>query len=163
MDLVAQPVLRLLRGSAVIAQAVGLYNESELWPVEVDAEAVEPLLSFGLWETGLAGDRHEALLVHGVGHREGAVVEKLAERPRAWTRHGVLQRLAQRLRIDQVELVGLVDGPLGLAGRQASSQVDQRADRRRDGDVVAAREVVAGEGPAVDVDSGARAARGTGR
>src|SRR4051794_7595992 len=145
MDLVAQPVLRLLRGSAVIAQAVGLYNESELWPVEVDAEAVQPPLSFGLWETGLAGDRHEALLVHGVGHREGAVVEKLAERPRAWTGLGVVERLAQRLGIDEVELVGLVDGPLGLGGWQARGEVDEGADRRCHWDVVVGCEVVGGE------------------
>ena len=41
VDLVASPVAGLLGGSTVITQPVGLDDEAQLGPVEVDAKAVD--------------------------------------------------------------------------------------------------------------------------
>jgi hypothetical protein len=48
--LVAGPVPGLLGGGPVIPESVRLDHQSELWPVEVDPEAVDPLLGQGPWQ-----------------------------------------------------------------------------------------------------------------
>ena len=112
--LIAAPVTRLLRGRAVVAQAVGLDHEAEVRPVEVDAEAVEPLLGQRRRQARPPGDREKAALELRVGQGEGVAVEQLAQGGGA-TRPG--ERRAQALRIDEVEPVGLVDRGLELAPR----------------------------------------------
>jgi hypothetical protein len=47
MRLVAHVIARLLSSSAMVEQAVGLNNQSQVWPQEVDLEAVDP--GFRLW------------------------------------------------------------------------------------------------------------------
>ena len=39
--LIAHPIPALLRGCPVILETVGLYDEAKVWPVEVDAKAVD--------------------------------------------------------------------------------------------------------------------------
>jgi len=79
MGLVAKPVFRLLGGGAVVAQAVGLDDQAEVGPVEVDVESVELDLRLGLGQADAAADRPEALLELRVGERERAEVEQLTQ------------------------------------------------------------------------------------
>jgi hypothetical protein len=60
--LVSQPIGALLRGRSVIAQAVGLHNQAELGPIEVDPVAVDHALRLGLRQTSPAHDRQKAAL-----------------------------------------------------------------------------------------------------
>src|SRR3954469_19911412 len=79
MGLVAEVVARLLRGSAVVAQAVGFDHEAEGRPVEVDAEAVDLRAREWRRKTRSASDREEAALELGVREKEGLAVESAAE------------------------------------------------------------------------------------
>jgi hypothetical protein len=45
VGLVSAPIARLLGGRSVVAEAVGLDDEPEAGPEEVDAKAVHPLLA----------------------------------------------------------------------------------------------------------------------
>jgi hypothetical protein len=54
VGLVADPVSGLLSGRAVVAQAVGLDDEAEVGPPEVDLEAVDVGAGRRLREPGLA-------------------------------------------------------------------------------------------------------------
>ena len=77
--LVTAAIPGLLRRRSVIAEAVGLDDEAEIGPVEVDPEAMEPDLGPRLREAGAAGDRDEAALELGVGEKKGAAVEEATE------------------------------------------------------------------------------------
>jgi hypothetical protein len=62
MDLVTEPVARLLRGRPVVPQAVRLDDETELRPVEVDAAAMHLGLGQRRRQSGPTGDRPETAL-----------------------------------------------------------------------------------------------------
>jgi hypothetical protein len=114
--LIAEAVARLLGRRAVIAKAVRLDDEAELGPVEVGLEPVHDASRLRLRQRCLAHDREEQPFERGVGERERVTVEHLAKdcdpRP-AWK---VIQGNSQRLGIDEIELVGLVDCGFELAG-----------------------------------------------
>jgi hypothetical protein len=59
VGLIAEGVAGLSGGGAVIAPAVGLDDQSQARPVEVDLEAVDHLLRERSGKTGLGGDRAE--------------------------------------------------------------------------------------------------------
>lgn len=137
MGLVADPVLLLLRGRAVMAKAIRLDHEPEIGPVEADLESVHPLPRSRRLQPGPAHEPQESPLELGVGEREDAPVEDLAER-RDTGDAGVPGDLRpQRFRIDQAELVRLVDGGLELFGRENSSQIDKGPGRTGDWDAIA--------------------------
>lgn len=57
VGLIATPVARLLGGRAVVAQPVGLDDQAEVRPEEVDSEVVEVSLRQRRGQTGAPGDR----------------------------------------------------------------------------------------------------------
>jgi hypothetical protein len=57
VSLVTQPIARLLRGRAVVAKAVGLNNQAELRPEEVDVVPVDASLRMRAIKSSAAGDR----------------------------------------------------------------------------------------------------------
>jgi len=75
VGLVADSVPELLDGRAVVAQAVGLDHQTEVWPVEVDLEPVHPLACEGRGQTRAFGDGEEEALEVRVGEGEGLTVE----------------------------------------------------------------------------------------
>ncbi len=155
VGLIATPVARLLGGRAVVAQPVGLDDQAELRPEEVDSEAVEVSLRQRRGQTGAPGDRQEAPLELGLGEGEGVALEQAPERGRAALGPAAGERRAQSLRIDEVEPVRLVDESLELARGQAGGEVQHGADRTGDTDAVEGREVGLGERAAVEADAGA--------
>src|SRR3982751_979211 len=107
VGLVTPPVARLLRRGAVIAQAVGLDDQAQVGPVEVDAEAVHSCLRLRLWQARALDNREEAPLEGGLRQRETAAIEEAFDRRGAPAAVHLLDRLAQSLRIDQVEPIRL--------------------------------------------------------
>src|SRR5437899_599166 len=109
MCLVAEAVSGLLCGRAVVAEAVGLDDQPEVRPVEVDLEAVHPRLRLWLWEAGPACDGEEDALELGGCKDEGEAVEELAQRLRSHSPGPLIEGRRQRFGVDEVELVRLVD------------------------------------------------------
>jgi hypothetical protein len=125
VDLVAEGVAGLGGGSAVVAPAVGLDDEAEAGPVEVDLEAIDDLFGERGWETGGRGKRPEEDFEFVVGETEGMAVEERAQRPNARLARVAVEGGAQRIRIDSVALVGLVDGPLQTLRRKFGRKIDE--------------------------------------
>jgi hypothetical protein len=119
VDLIPNPVAGLLGRRAVIADAVGLDDQPERAPVEVDLEAVDPGARLGQRQAGAAGDREESPLELGVGEGERATVEGLAQVGGARSPNGIDERGTEGLRIDEVELVGFVDRAFEQVAPQA--------------------------------------------
>jgi hypothetical protein len=80
MRLVTQPVARLCGRGRVIAQAIGLHDEAEVRPEEVDLEPVQACAGLWLPEASRAREGKELPLQLGVGEREGAAVEHPSQR-----------------------------------------------------------------------------------
>jgi hypothetical protein len=134
MGLVAAQVDLLLGGGAVVAEAVGLDDEAELRPEEVDAIATEPPLGGGRGKSRVADDREEPALQRVLGAAEGLRVEDPLEAAEPGAARLAIQRRPQPMRADQVEPVRLVDRVFDLVVGQARRQVDQDRDRIPDGD-----------------------------
>jgi hypothetical protein len=79
VDLIAQPVACLLRGRAVVTEAVALDDQAALRPVEVDLEAVHDLLRERERQAGRHGERKEVALELGPGLPVSPPVQGLAE------------------------------------------------------------------------------------
>src|ERR1700743_3870380 len=75
MDLIAAEVHRLLGGGPVMAQAVGLDDEAEGGPEEIDSISAQPALGLGRRNAGLTDDREEAPLERVRRPTEGLRVE----------------------------------------------------------------------------------------
>ncbi len=138
MDMIASAIGGLLGRSAVIAEAVRLDHESQLGPVEVDAEPVELLLGQRNGQSSPADQTQEASLELGVGEGERAAVEDLAERGRAPHTRSLLDDLPKPLRINQSEGVCLIDSGLECAAIDLRRQIDQCSSWGRHRDPVAA-------------------------
>jgi hypothetical protein len=121
---VAPAVPRLLGGCAVIAQPVGLDHESQLGPVEVDAESGHPRAGLGRRQVRAPNDREEAALELGVGEDEGTLTEERPERCDSWSRCGPRERAPKLLPVNEIELVCLVDGRFELpwSGRRGENR-----------------------------------------
>jgi len=130
VGLVANAVAGLLGRGAVVAQAVGLDDQAEIGPEEVDAKAADDLAGKRERQAGGAREGEEPALELGVGEREGGCVEQVAQHTDARRSREALERPAQRPRRDQSELVGFVHGALELPGLQPRRQLDERARRR---------------------------------
>jgi len=139
----------------VVTQAVGLDHEAELRPEEVDAEAVDPLLRERRRQTSGTRDRQKSPLELGLGEPERAAVEEPTEGRQAAPPRITLERQAERLGIDEIAAIGLVDCCLELRRVEACRQIDQRADRRRHRDSVSLGDLLRAElGRPVDADAG---------
>jgi len=164
VSLVAEPVPRLLGGRAVIAKPVSLDDETEVGPVEVDFEVVDPLARERDRQAGFAREREEEAFELLLGEAKGAPVKDGAEAGDARLALALLKRLSQFGRMDEVIFVRLVDHPLEAAPVQAQRHVDDGLDRRRDRDALARGGVVPGieRGPAVNPEAWATPARRAG-
>jgi hypothetical protein len=136
--LVTLPIPRLLRRRAVISEAVGLDDEPEFRPVEIDLEAVHAASGPGLGKAGSTSDRQEPALELGVGERERWAIEQLSQRRNSVPAGQPTECRAESLRIDESQLVRFVDRDLQLTSCQPGGEVDQRADGLCNGDAVAA-------------------------
>src|SRR5687767_12819636 len=76
VSVVAQSVLRLLRGRAVIAKAIGFDDQAELRPVEVDLEAVDVCPGLRGGQASPPGDGQKVTFEFRVRKREGLAVER---------------------------------------------------------------------------------------
>jgi hypothetical protein len=152
--LIAKSIPRLLRGRAVITQAVGFDDEMQIGPVEVGFETVDAGTGKRLWKTSGAGKWEKAAFELGVDEVEGAPVEHFSHLANPGTSNQLSKGSAKLLGISEAELVRLVDRGLQGPSVEPRRQVDQRADRGRDWNAVVPRYVIAGEGRApVDDDS----------
>jgi hypothetical protein len=87
--------------------------------------AVDPGFGQVDWNARRGGDRPEEPFQLVIGELEGALVEQRREPLHARLADSLLESFSQRLRVDQVPLVGLVDSPLQPPVRQFGRQVDQ--------------------------------------
>src|SRR5919106_6663489 len=129
MRLVSQPIPRLLGRGSGIAQTVGLDNESDVGPVEVDLKSVHLALGLGQGKPGFAGDRQESALELRVGERERLPIERLPKSGNARPAIEAAYRRSERLGIRQVALVGFVDRRLQPIAWPPTGDVDERAHR----------------------------------
>jgi hypothetical protein len=109
---VAASVTGLDRGRAVVAEAVGLDDEAQIGKEEVDLEAVQDLFAERHGKACFHCDWAEEDLKIGVREEEGALVEELAQGLHAGLASVVIESGPQRLRVNQVQLVRLVDRAL---------------------------------------------------
>src|SRR5436190_466903 len=105
--LVADPVARLLHRRSVIAKAVGLDDESELRPIEVDPNAGEPPLRGGRRQAGTPSDGKKSPFQLGLGEAEGRAIEDAAEPRGAVDAASVVDEGSETFRINEIELVGV--------------------------------------------------------
>jgi hypothetical protein len=134
--LVTPQILRLLLRRAVIGESVGLDDQPQLRPVEVDLVTVDDLPRQRARKPGPQGDRNERTLQAGPREAEGADIEDLPQRLLARPRRHLVEARAQPLRIGEALDVGLVDDRLDLVARADRREVDDRAFRRGDRDAV---------------------------
>jgi len=138
VGLIAEPIPRLLGGGAVIVETIGLDDQGEVGPVEVDFEVVHPLP--GQWnrQASLPGQREEPPFELLLGQPKGPPVEDVAEPGDAGFPLASIERLTQLWRMDEVVLVRLVDRTLDSPPVEAKRLVDEGLDRSGDRDVVTA-------------------------
>lgn len=139
MGLVADPVSGLRRGRAVIAQAVGLDDEAEVGPVEVDLEAVDDLFGERGRQAGRGGERAEKDLQVRVREAEGFGGQQRSEGADSRFPPLVLERVSQFRGVDQVALIGFVHGALQRPRCQAGGEIEQGAHDRGGRDPVPGR------------------------
>lgn len=125
MRLVAATVTRLLRGRAVVAQAVRLDDQAALGPEEIHAEAVHERARLRQAQSGAARKGQEAAFELGVGEDEGVPVEELAQGCDPGPAGYVIKSIAKYVGLDQVALVRLVDSAFESRPRQNSGQIDE--------------------------------------
>ena len=80
VGLIAKAVLSLLGGGSVVAEAVGLDDQAEGGPIEVDAETIDSLLCEGWAKTCPADDSQKTPLELRVGEHELATIEDFTQR-----------------------------------------------------------------------------------
>jgi hypothetical protein len=96
----------------VVAEAVGLHHEAEGGPEEVDFEAVDELFAERRRQSRGGRDWTEEDLEIGVGKAEGESVEQLAQWPDARLAGIPMEGAPERLGVDQIALVSVVDRAL---------------------------------------------------
>lgn len=141
MLLISNSVAHLLRGCSVITQPVGLDDQAEVRPEEVDREPVDAAAGLGWREAGLADEAHEAPLQLGVREGEGVAVEGVAQHLGTRPRLHLVESGTQRLGVRKPALVRLVDRGLEVISVQLRRDVDQCDDRGSDGDAVMPRQI----------------------
>ncbi len=124
MVLVAATISGLLRGSSVVAQPIGLDDQPQVGPEEVDAIAAEVFARDGHRQSRLRHEWQEEPLEFGVGEPKRAPVEQLPQPRNAPAPSVSLKLSAKRLRINEIEPIRLVHRPLE-AGIVHASKVNQ--------------------------------------
>jgi hypothetical protein len=111
----------------VVAQTVGLHDQPQIWPVEVDFPAVDELFAEWEWEARFDGNRAKEDLQLRVGEAKRALVEEPAQQRRSRLPLVALKRDSQLFGIDQVALVRLVDRSLHRDLVGFGCQIDKRS------------------------------------
>jgi hypothetical protein len=62
VGVITEPIPRLLSRGAVVSKTIGLNNESQRRPVEIDFEPIDQALLLGRWEPGLPCDWQKVAL-----------------------------------------------------------------------------------------------------
>src|SRR5215218_7601148 len=137
-------VLCLLTRRAVVPEAVGLDDEIELRPMEINEVAVDPLASSRWRQAGVPDETQEAPLELGIGELEGPSVENLAKQGHAVDARVLVNRFPKRFRVDQGELVCLVHCCFERTVLEDRGEVNQGPGRGGDRDPVSARDVCGG-------------------
>jgi hypothetical protein len=114
VHLVSEPIPSLLGRRSVITQPVGLDDQAQVGPVEVDAKAVYAALGQRRRQAYAADERQEAPLELAVSQAQGLAIEQRAQRGHPSLPDPAVKRGPQPLGIDEVEPVGFVDGRLEL-------------------------------------------------
>ncbi len=129
MGLIPAAIARLLDGSAVVGEAVGLDDQTQIAPVEVDDEPIQADAGLRLGQARAPRDREEPALQLRFGQYERVAVEEVAEHldPALPRPRGELG--SELIGADQVQLVGLVDGALEAGEVQFDGEVDEGAGR----------------------------------
>lgn len=125
----------------MVAEAIGLDDQAEIGPVEVDFDAGDDLFAQGLRKAGRSGDGTEKDLQVGIREEKGVPVEKPAQATHAGLPGKAGEAFPQFLSVDQVALVGLVDGSLEPSRLELNRQVDEGAGWGRYRNPVAPRHV----------------------
>jgi hypothetical protein len=125
----------------VVAQAVGLDDQAEVRPEEVDSVSIDSLLGERLREPGPARNPQESLFELGVGEGEGRTVENFTQHARAWIALSVARRGAKLIRVDEIELVGFIYRSLHLWRCQLGREIDQSPAWSCGWNVLATRDV----------------------
>ncbi len=126
MGLIANAIARLLRGRAVIAEPVRLYDKPKIGPEEVDFEAVQTLLCQRQGQACLANLWQEPTLQIRVRQPERPPIKQLAESSHPALTAVGHERRTQCFGIDQIKAISLVDRSLERTRRRLRSQIDQR-------------------------------------
>ena len=131
MRLITEAIARLLRRRAVISKTVGLYDQTQIGPEEVDPEPVHLLARQRYWQARRRSERDEQALELRVGEAEGVAIKQLAQPRHTALAAKRIERAPQRLRIDQSLFVRLVDRTLETDGVQLRGQIEESPDRAR--------------------------------
>jgi hypothetical protein len=115
----------------VVGGAVGLHRETLFGQEEVDLEHAAGDLDARVHprrEASLGADVQEALLevVTGEG-AAGQPLDGLAQESHPAPVDGRLERRPQRTHVEQPQDLGLVEGPLDVAGVEQFGEVDERS------------------------------------
>jgi hypothetical protein len=158
MDLIAASIAGLLARCPVIPQAVGLDDQVQLWPEEIDAEAVDMGASLRRWEPRLADESQKSALELRVRQPENPALKDPNEHAYPSLAAHLAQRSPQPLWIDQIQTIRLVDGYFQLGWLQPTPEINQSAGRARHWDSQTNTAIKGGE-PVTAMDSkAARAA-----
>lgn len=133
MILVATTIARLLGGSAVVAQAIGLDNQPQVGPEEVDAKAAEVLARERHRKPCLLRERQEEPLELGIGEPKRAPVKQLPQPRNAPATPIPLELRAESLRINKIEPIRLIHRPLEPSTIKSRGDVNQGQDWIRHG------------------------------
>jgi hypothetical protein len=153
MSLVTKPVSCLLTWRSVIAQPIGLNDQSELWPMEVDTEAVESLLSQWFRQSRGPNEPEEHPLKLRVCEPEGAPIEKATEGPDTGEPPVCVELRPERFSVNPTEFVCLVYGRLKWPLLEFCREVDQGESWRGHRDLVLDSAIHISESAAVNFDS----------
>jgi hypothetical protein len=149
MGLIANPIPRLLRGSAVVTEAIRLDDKPQIRPEKVDFEPIQPLPRQRQRHPGPSNLGQEPPLQFRVRQPKGPPIEQLAEPRHPPLPVVVVERCPQLFGIDQIESIRLVNHPLERAVAEPASDIEQGAHHTGHRDSVTDRHIRIGEAPAM--------------
>ena len=131
MGLVSTPVTRLLSRGPVVAQPVGLDDQAQLGPEEVNAKTVQTDTGLGNGQAGGAHQPEESPLQLRLRQAEDLAVKEAKQTCRAVQ---FRQRSTEPLEIHEVSHDCFIYGSLELCTRQLAGDICERPDRTGDWD-----------------------------
>jgi hypothetical protein len=118
----------LLGSGPVIAKTVSLDDKAQLGPEEVHSKSIDVLLSQRSGQPGAKNQAKKARLELGVGEPEVLSIEERAEGCNTSLTGAITECTTQLLRVDQSNLVRLIDKPFELPRIEGACKVDDRPD-----------------------------------